>query len=356
MSTLFNRFTLGRLTLPNRIAMAPMTRARATPDGLATGSLATYYAQRATAGLLITEGAQPSLQGQSSVYTPGLHNDEQVASWQEVTHAVHANGGRIFAQIMHSGRVGHPEVAGLTPIAPSAVRPDIEVFTGPRGPLPAPTPRALSTEEVAAEVEVYVDAARKAIESGFDGVELHGANGYLIHQFLSSNANQRSDAYGGSITGRIRFAVEVAEATAQAIGADRVGIRLSPGGQFWDIQEHDVPELYDGLIRALAPVGLAYVHTLASAEEDVLLNMRKLWPNAFMVNPSTVNSPKPAGKAGGEYWLGKGADIISYGRAYLANPDLVERFRSGVPLADPDPETIYQGGDKGYIDYTSYQH
>jgi N-ethylmaleimide reductase len=356
MPTLFDRLTLGRLTLPNRIAMAPMTRARATPDGLATGSLATYYAQRATAGLLITEGVQPSLQGQSSVYTPGLHSYEQVDAWKQVTHAVHANGGRIFAQIMHSGRVGHPEVVGLTPVAPSAVRPKIEVFTGPKGPLPAPTPRALTTEEVAGEIEAYVDASRKAIAAGFDGVELHGANGYLIHQFLSSNANQRSDAYGGSVNGRIRFAVEVAEATAQAVGADRVGIRLSPGGQFWDIEEHDVPELYDELVRALAPVGLAYLHTLATADEDVLLQMRKLWPTAFMVNPSVVNSLQPAGKADGEYWLGKGADLISYGRAYLANPDLVERFRTGVPLAEPDPETIYQGGDKGYIDYASYQH
>jgi N-ethylmaleimide reductase len=356
MSSLFDSYRIGSLSLPNRLVMAPMTRARATPDGLPTASLAVYYAQRATAGLLITEGVQPSLLGQSSVYTPGLHNDEQVTAWRQVTDAVHANGGRIFAQIMHSGRVGHPEVAGFTPVGPSAVRPNIEVFTGPKGPLQPPTPRALTTEEVAGEIEVHVNAARRAIDAGFDGVELHGANGYLIQQFLSSNANQRTDAYGGSINGRIRFAVEVAEATAQAIGSERVGIRISPGGRFWDIEEENIPELYDALLRALAPLDLAYVHTLASSDDDFILNLRKVWPGTFMVNPSIPAREKEADQAEGEYWLGQGADLISYGRAYVSNPDLVERFRVGALLTPHDPNTIYQGGDKGYIDYAAYQH
>ncbi|KXF56451.1 1,2-oxophytodienoate reductase [Rhodococcus sp. SC4] len=356
MSSLFDSYRMGNLHLPNRIVMAPMTRARATPDGMPTESLATYYAQRATAGLIVSEGVQPSLQGQSNPYTPGLHSDRQVEAWRTVTGAVHANGGRIFAQIMHAGRVGHPEVVGFTPVGPSAVAPKIELFTGPKGILPAPTPRALATDEVANEVNSYVEAARRAVQAGFDGVELHGANGYLIQQFLSSNANLRTDGYGGSINGRIRFAVEVAEATSEAIGAERVGIRLSPGGDFWDIQEDDVPELYDALLRALEPIGLTYIHTLASADEAVLKNMRAIWSNAFIVNPSVVNSDNPADRPSGEFWLNQGADLVSYGRAYLANPDLVERFRVNAALAEPDPDTIYQGGDKGYIDYPSLQH
>ena len=238
MSSLLAPFTLGRLSLPNRIVMAPMTRSRATADGLPTASMATYYAQRASAGLVISEATHPSLQGQSSANAPGLHSKEQVAAWREVTDAVHVNGGRIFAQIQHAGRVSHPKVTGLTPIAPSAVDPGMEVFAGPfgdfQGMQPAPTPRALSTQEVAGEIEVFVAAACNAIEAGFDGVELHGANGYLIHQFLSSNANQRSDAYGGPVSGRIRFPVEVAEATAAAVGADRVGFRFSPGSDLWE--------------------------------------------------------------------------------------------------------------------------
>ncbi|MEU2779965.1 hypothetical protein ABZ646_45970 [Streptomyces sp. NPDC007162] len=209
---------------------------------------------------------------------------------------------------------------------------------------------------MADEIGVYVDAARNAVEAGFDGVELHGANGYLIHQFLSSNANQRTDAYGGSVNGRIRFAVEAAEATAQAIGADKVGIRVSPGSRLWGIEEDDTPELYAALSGALAPLGLAYLHTVATAEEDVLLTMRKLWPGAFIVNPSTVVNPQPSGKADGERWLAQGADLISYGRNYLANPDLVERFRTGVSLAEADAETMYSGGDQGYITYTHHQY
>lgn len=356
MTTLFDRYHLGSLTLPNRIVMAPMTRARATPDGLPTPLLATYYAQRTTAGLIISEGSQPSLQGQSNPNTPGLHSDEQVRAWREVTGAVHANGGRIFAQIMHAGRVGHPEVVGYTPVAPSAVSLKAELFTGPKGLLPAPVPRALTTAEVGGEVEVFVEASRRAIEAGFDGIELHGANGYLIQQFLSSNTNFRTDVYGGKVSGRIRFAVEVAQATAAAIGADKVGIRLSPGAHIWEIEEHDVPELYDALLQALAPLDLAYVHLEATTDEAVLLGLRKTWPGTFMVNPSNPLALTAADKAAGEYWLSKGADLISYGRAYIANPDLVERFRAGLPLQSADPNTFYGGGSQGYLSYTSYQH
>jgi N-ethylmaleimide reductase len=224
----FDGYRLGDLALPNRVVMAPMTRVRAAAGGLATPSMATYYAQRATAGLIVSEGVQPSLIGQSNPGTPGLHTDEQVAAWRPVTAAVHANGGRIFAQIMHGGRVSHPDTIGTQPIGPSAVPAVGDVFT-PSGLQPAPMPRALDTAEVPEHAQSYADAARRAIDAGFDGVELHGANGYLISQFLSSNANLRTDRYGGSVANRIRFAVEAAAAhglmpTRGGVEADRRAI------------------------------------------------------------------------------------------------------------------------------------
>ncbi|MEI5103850.1 alkene reductase [Streptomyces sp. PmtG] len=356
MTSLFEGYHLGGLALPNRIVMAPMTRARVAADGLPTAATAAYYAQRATAGLIVSEGVQPNAVGQSNPFTPGLHTAEQVAAWRPVTSAVHANGGRLFAQLMHAGRVGHREVAGHHPVGPSAVALRDEVFTGPKGRLPAPVPRALSLREVAGEVTVFADAARRAVAAGFDGVELHGANGYLIQQFLSSNANLRTDAYGGSVSGRVRFAVEAVEAAADAIGAERVGIRLSPGGQVWDIVEEDVPELYAALFDALAPLGLAYVHVLVTAPEDVLITLRKSWPTAFIVNPGGQIAPQEGTRAQGEHWLAQGADLVSYGRAYLANPDLVERFRADLPLRATHRDTWFEGGDTGYLDYPSYQY
>ncbi|MFF4518509.1 alkene reductase [Streptomyces mirabilis] len=355
MTSIFDSYQLGNLKLPNRIVMSPMTRNRATPDGLATPSMASYYAQRATAGLIVTESTQPSLQGQSAPYTPGLHNDEQVAAWRTVTTAVHANGGRIFAQLLPAGRVSHPEIAGQHPVAPSAIALNADVFTGPKGLLPAPVPRTLSAQEVRDQVQAFADAARRAIDAGFDGVELQGASGYLIQQFLSSNANQRTDAYGRSVTGRIRFAVEVAEAVADAIGADRVGIRVSPGGQVWEMVEDDVPQLYSALIDALAPIGLAYLHAIAITEEDALFALRKAWPTTFIVNPGGRFGPRYTDRAWADQWLANGADLISFGRAYIANPDLVERLRIGAPLNESDRDTWY-GGDAGYLDYISHQH
>lgn len=350
--TLLSPYDIGSLHLPNRVVMAPMTRARAAPGGLPTPSTVTYYARRATAGLIVTEGVQPSLQGQSNPGTPGLHTDEQVAAWRPVTAAVHANGGRIFAQLMHAGRVGHPANVGFVPVAPSAVRLDAELYTA-EGPLPAPVPRALSTPEVRAQIEGFAGAARRAVEAGFDGVELHGANGYLIQQFLSSNVNQRTDAYGASIAGRIRFAVETAEAVADAIGADRVGIRLSPGTAIWDVVEDDVPSLYHALLAALDGLGLAYVHTLDTVSTELFGELRRAWSGSFVVNPSAGIVGEQAGQEQGERWLAQGADLVSFGRAYLANPDLVERFRTASELRVADPDTYYGGGDAGYIDDAS---
>lgn len=354
MTTLLDAYQLKDLRLPNRVVMAPMTRARATPEGLVTPSHATYYAQRSTAGLIVTEGLQPSFEGQSNPFTPGLVHQAHALAWEAVTAAVHANGGRIFAQLMHAGRVGHRANVGFDPVAPSAVRLDAELYTA-QGPLPAPTPRALSTTEVRGEVEVFAAAARRAISAGFDGVELHGANGYLIQQFLSSNVNQRTDAYGGSIAGRTRFAVEVTEAVADAVGAHRVGIRLSPGGTIWDIVEDDVPGLYATLYGRLEPLGLAYVHTLKTSHE-LFAQLRRAWSGSYIVNPSPGIVGYQAGQALGELWLARGADLISFGRSYLANPDLVERFRTGVALRTSEPSTYYQGGDDGYIDYTSHDY
>ncbi|XRQ07189.1 alkene reductase [Actinomadura welshii] len=355
MTTLFDPHELGDLVLPNRVVMAPMTRARATADGLATPSMATYYAQRATAGLIVSEGVQPSLIGQSNPGTPGLHTDEQVAAWRPVTAAVHANGGRIFAQVMHGGRVSHPDTNGMQPVGPSAVPAAGEVFT-PNGPRPAPVPRALDTAEVPEHARSYAAAARRAVDAGFDGVELHGANGYLISQFLSSNANLRTDRYGGPVANRIRFAVEAAAETVEAVGAARTGIRLSPGATFWGVEDTEVTELYTALLAELARLDLAYVHLEATTDEEVLLDLRRAWPGNLIMNPVLPLGPKQVGLTEANHWLGLGAELISFGRAFIANPDLVERLRTGLPLAPVDEATYYQGGDAGYLTYPAYQH
>ena len=354
MAGLFDRYQLGDLALPNRIVMAPMTRVRATIDGRATPSMATYYAQRATAGLIVTEGVHPNRVGQSNPGTPGLVTEEHVAAWRPVTDAVHAGGGRIFVQIMHGGRVSHPDTTGLQPVGPSEVAATGEVFT-PTGPRPAPVPRALASSEVREHARSYADAARRGVESGFDGVELHGANGYLISQFLSSTANLRTDAYGGAVENRIRFAVEAVEATVDAIGGRRTGIRLSPGAGLWGAEETDVPELYAALLAELNRFDLAYVHLEATAETDTLLALRKAWDGTLIMNPSVPMGPLRTDRSAADHWLGLGADLISFGRAFISNPDLVERLRARLPIAQDDEATWYQGGDTGYIDYPAYQ-
>jgi N-ethylmaleimide reductase len=353
--TLFDRTELAGLALPNRVVMAPMTRVRAAAGGLATPSMATYYAQRASAGLIVSEGVQPNLLGQSNPGTPGLHTDEQVASWRPVTDAVHVNGGRIFAQLMHGGRVSHPDTTGLQPAGPSAVPPAGQVFT-PSGMADPVLPRALTLEEVPEQAASYADAAGRAVEAGFDGVELHGANGYLITQFLSTSANLRTDRYGGSVANRIRFAVEAVSGVVDAIGGARTGIRLSPGSGIWGALETDVREHYLALLAELAPLDLAYVHLEATTDEDVLLDLRRAWPGTMIVNPVFPMGPKQADRAAADHWLGLGADLISFGRAFISNPDLVERLRADLPLAPDDQETWYAGGDRGYVDYPAYLH
>ncbi|MEV7966537.1 alkene reductase [Sphaerisporangium sp. NPDC088356] len=352
MPDLFDPVRLGRLWLPNRLVMSPMTRSRADRHGVPGPEAAAYYAQRATAGLIITEGVQPSVAGQGYPGTPGLHADEQAEGWRAVTRAVHEAGGRIFAQLMHTGRIGHPSLHGLRPVAPSPVRAAGQVFTAD-GRQDLPTPRGLTATEIRATIADFAGAARRAVHAGFDGVELHGGNGYLVHQFLAPGTNRRSDAYGRD---RIRFAVELARATAGAIGGDRVGLRITPGNPLNDIteDEDDVEETYPALVDTLAPAGLAYLHVAGVAPGSPLAGkIRASWPGTLVVVPgSGGDMPADGGRAEGERWLEHGADLVAFGRAFLANPDLVERLRTGVPLNRPDPATYYGGGTRGYTDYT----
>lgn len=352
MTTLWDPIRIGRMNLPHRLAMSPLTRSRAMPDGTPSEFAAEYYSQRASLGLLISEGTQPSEDGQGFLNSPGLHSDAHVAGWREITDAVHAQGGHLFIQIMHAGRMSHPD---NTPhhrpaVAPSAIAPDAQIYT-PTGLKQVPRPRALSLAEIQGTVADFRLAAARAVEAGADGVEIHAANGYLIQQFLSPNANTRDDIYGGSIANRMRFALEVATAVAQEIGADRTGIRLSPGSRLGGIDEgsnHD--ELYRALVAELAKLGLAYLHIAHNGDEPLLQAIRALWPGALLVN--RVN--RPLELIGQDIESGL-ADVSPVGRWALANPDLVHRLRAGHALNEADPQTFYGGGARGYTDYPRLQ-
>ena len=344
---LWESITIGDIPLKNRLAMAPMTRSRSTLDGVPTEMNAEYYAQRVSTGLIITEGTQPSEDGQGYLLTPGIYTDEQIAGWRKVTDAVHEAGGRIVIQLMHAGRISHPfnTPHGRQPVAPSAVKPEGKMFTA-SGPQEMPEPRALSEEEIAETVQDFRHAAAAVVAAGADGVEIHGANGYLVQQFFSSNANRRTDRYGGSVENRVRFAVEVASAVAEEIGADRTGIRISPGNPFNDIVEEDVPELYGTLVEALAPLGLAYLHVLHGGNEDLLCSIRTNWPGALVLNRGGADIDTRARDIEDDL-----ADIVTVGAMVLANPDLVERVKTGAPLNEPDRSTFYGGDERGYTDY-----
>ena len=348
MTDLFAPFTLGPLELSNRLVMAPLTRNRAGAGEAPTALAVEYYSQRATAGLIITEGTQPAAVGQGYPHTPGLHTDEQVAGWKAVAEAVHAKGGKIVAQIMHSGRIGHPDITGVQPVGPSAVTPAGEVYTE-KGMQAFTEPRPLETAELPGVIAEYVDAARRAVAAGLDGIELHSANGYLLHQFLSDNTNQRTDGYGGSPDKRARFVIEVAQAVAAAIGADKVGIRLSPGGQFNDMAETEVEATYTALIDGLNPLGLLYLHVVEGPETDFHAGLRKQWQGPFIFNTG-FTGPSDLATAQASVDTGE-TDLFCIGRAFIANPDLVERLKTGAELNEPDGDTFYAGGAKGYIDY-----
>lgn len=353
-ATLFTPATLGKLQLKNRVVMSPMTRSRAignVPNEL----MARYYSMRADAGLIITEGTSPSPNGLGYARIPGVYSDAQVQGWKLVTDAVHGKGGKIFVQLMHTGRVSHPAnmPAGSRILAPSAIAAPGEMWTDSNGQQPHPAPAAMSEADIAHTIAEYANAAKRALQAGFDGIELHGANGYLIDQFLNTASNHRTDRWGGSIENRVRFAVEVAKACAAAIGTEHVGMRISPYGVFNGMApDAEMDAMYERLIDELNGVGLLYIH---------------------IVDHSSMGAPEvsPALKAKiranfkGKYILSGGfdltranadlnadqGDLVAFGRPFISNPDLVQKLQSGSPLAAPDPATFYTPGEKGYTDY-----
>jgi N-ethylmaleimide reductase len=351
VTTAFDPIDLSGTRLRNRIAMAPMTRSRAYGPGLApTASAAAYYAQRASAGLIVTEGTQPSPVGQGYPDTPGLHSREQIAGWRRVTDAVHAEGGRIFAQLMHTGRVGHPSVlpAGLVPVGASPVAAKGRVYTAD-GPKDFVVPEPLTEDGIRRTVDDHVTAARNAVAAGFDGVEVHGANGYLVHQFLAPNSNLRTDGWGNDEQGRIRFAVELVRAVAEAIGAGRTGLRISPGNPLGDIDEPEPDATYLALVRALEPVAPAYLHLVEGPDRALTLELRKRFGGVLILNARTEG--RHCGPEELALIEDGTADMLSYGALFLANPDLPRRLRQGGPFNSPERATFYGGDDRGYTDY-----
>lgn len=348
MSKLFESVRVGRYTLKNRLAMAPMTRSRAQFDGTPGELAATYYAQRASIGLIVTEGTQPSDDGQGYLTTPGIYTDAHVVGWKKTTDAVHARGSCIFIQLMHAGRMSHPD---NTPhhrqgVAPSAIAPGTGMFTA-RGMQDIPVPRALTTDEVRQTVQDFRYAARCAIEAGADGVEIHGANAYLIQQFFAPSANTRTDEYGGSIENRARFAIEIARAIAEEIGADRTAIRLSPGTAMWGIDEgSEGPDLYRYLVAELDKLGLAYLHIMHMGNDSLLVDIRKLWKSTLILN----RPGRPREQVGTDLVSGL-ADLEAYGAMVLANPDFVERLEVDAPMNEAHREGFFGGTEKGYTDY-----
>lgn len=365
-SPLFEAFSLGSLSLRNRLVMAPLTRSRARqPGNLPTALNACYYGQRAGAGLIVSEATQVSQQGQGYAFTPGIHTPEQVAGWRLVTDTVHAAGGLIFMQLWHVGRISHPALQpdGQLPVAPSAIAPSGQAFiANARGEpelVPFVTPRALETEELPGVVEQYVHGARNALAAGFDGVEIHSANGYLLDQFLNSTTNLRTDAYGGSVENRARLLAEVVEAVCGVWESQRVGVRLSPLGTFNDMGDADPEALFGHVAVRLSDFDLAYLHLVDSSHVSGNTTRETPEPRAAALVQLIRQRYRGRLMLCGGYTLARAeaalnagrADLIAFGRAFLANPDLPERFRLQAPLNEPDPATFYGGGAKGYVDY-----
>jgi N-ethylmaleimide reductase len=354
-SDLFDPVALGPYRLANRIVMAPLTRSRADDAGVPGQLQATYYAQRASAGLIISEATNISSQGKGYIKTPGIWTPEQVAGWKLTTDAVHAKGGRIFLQLWHVGRISHSDLQpdNQLPVAPSAIRAEgVQAYT-PNGFKPLEVPRALESDEIPGIVRDYAHAAQMAKDAGFDGVEIHAANGYLLQQFLSDKTNKRTDRYGGSIENRTRLVVEVVDAVTRVWSPDKVGIRIAPLTKFGDIGDSDPEPLYMSLIAQLNPFNLAYIHVVEGdtggerqpAGGFDLQKLRRAFNGLYMANNGYTLALAEEARAG------DAADLICFGRPYISNPDLVERLRSGAPLATPDQATFYAGEAKGYIDY-----
>jgi N-ethylmaleimide reductase len=354
MTSLFDPLRLGDIALANRVVMAPLTRDRAGPQQVPSDLAVTYYAQRATAGLIITEGTPVRPDGHGYIDTPGLHTDAQQAGWKKVTDAVHARGGKIVVQLWHVGRISHTSLLppGTVPVSSTDVQANAQTFT-PNGFELVSAPRALRTDEIPGVVQAFADAARRAIAAGFDGVEIHGANGYLIEQFLRDSINQRQDIYGGSIENRIRLLVEVMQAVSGAIGAGRTGLRLSPVTPANDAAlDSDSQALFNAAMDALAPLNLAFLEVVEGATggpRDVapfdFAELRRRFEGPYIANNGYTREMAFEAVASGR------ADAVSFGKPFISNPDLVRRLRENAPLAELDRNTLYGGGAKGYTDY-----
>ena len=350
---LFSPIKLGSNSLANRVIMAPMTRLRAIRS-IPNSLMAIYYAQRASAGLIITECTMVSPLSNGYMNCPGIYSPEQIAEWQKVTDAVHSAGGKIFLQLWHCGRISHPSLLeGNQPVAPSAIAPIGELHT-PAGKVAMETPRALEKHEISEVVEQFRSSAENAKAAGFDGIELHGAFGYLIDQFLQDGSNQRTDEYGGSVENRARFLLEVVEAVSSVWGTDRVGIKLSPSNTFYGMADSNPQATFGYVLEALSPIGLAYVHLMEPSEIDlknrdvinpVIPLFRPIYQGTLIGNGNYTQETAEADLVDGH------ADLISFGKLFLANPDLPKRFRLNAPLNEPDPKTFYGSSEEGYTDY-----
>lgn len=347
MSKIFTPTRLGRIEIANRLVMAPMTRSRADDDGVQADLAATYYAQRAGAGLVISEGVFPTIGGKGYVHTPGIETEAQLEAWKAAVDAVHDAGGRIFMQLMHTGRISHPLLLpnGELPVAPSAIRPNGQTWTS-EGQKDFVAPRELSLAEIKDTIQSYRVATRNALAVGFDGVELHGASGYLPEQFLSSGTNQRTDEYGGSVANRARFMLDVLAVMIEEAGPGRVGLKISPEMNFNDISDANPQETYSYLVEHLKASDMAYLHVaLFGAAVDYHELLRPRFAGSYIIGGGLT-------QASAEELLKEGkADAVVFGTAFLANPDLPERFRRNAPLNEPDRSTFYAPGAKGYIDY-----
>ncbi len=354
-STLFDTLSLGDLNLPNRIVMAPLTRNRALPDGDVPHALnAEYYAQRASAGLIISEAAQISPEGKGYAWTPGIYNDAQVDGWRRVTDAVHAKDGRIFIQLWHVGRISHTSLLpnGQAPVAPSALTAEAQTFDGTAF-VPTSKPRALETSEMSRVVDDYRKAAINAKNAGFDGIELHAANGYLLDQFLRDGANKRTDAYGGSIENRSRLLFEVLDTLTEVWPAGRIGVRLSPFSHAGDLDDSDPMSTFSYVIKKISDLGIGYLHLVegeTGGTRDLpkgasIAALRSQFKGIYMANNGYNQELATNAVENGD------VDLVAFGRPFIANPDLVERLAQSTRLNDIDPTTLYGGGAKGYTDY-----
>jgi len=344
----FSPYALGALTLKNRMVMAPMTRSRALDGNVPNPIAGTYYAQRASAGLIVSEATQVSPQGVGYIRTPGIHSADQVAGWRKITDAVHRAGGKIFLQLWHVGRISHPDFhGGALPVAPSAVAADGQVFTA-QGPKQMVAPRALALDEIPGIVEQFRVGAENAKKAGFDGVELHGANGYLLDQFARDGTNKRTDEYGGSVENRARLPLEVTDAVIGVWGPGRVGYRISPNGAFNSMSDSDPARTFSYLTEQLNMRGIAYLHVVDPVSDGAKRTspvLREKFDGTYIVNGGFDLAAADAAIGGGE------TDLVAFGTPFIANPDLPERLRSGAPLNRPDQATFYTGEERGYVDY-----